>query len=104
MTNEEQTIANLRKLKSFHNGSYGVDIDRAIKAIEQTRWTPVTEKLPEENIHGDGQVWKHKVLIKGYLSFDDKKELFITTAFIEDVRNKCVPNTIVIAWMPLPQL
>lgn len=31
----EQTIANLKKLKSFHNGSYGADIDRAIKALEQ---------------------------------------------------------------------
>ncbi len=31
----EQTISNLKKLKSFHNGSYGADIDRAIKALEQ---------------------------------------------------------------------
>lgn len=35
MTNEEQTISNLRKLKSFHNGSYGSDINKAIKALEQ---------------------------------------------------------------------
>jgi hypothetical protein len=35
MTRDEQTIANLKKLKSFHNGSYGTDIDRAIKALEQ---------------------------------------------------------------------
>lgn len=35
MTNGEQTIANLKKLKSFLNGSYGTDIDRAIKALEQ---------------------------------------------------------------------
>lgn len=35
MTNEKQTISNLRKLKSFHNGSYGADIDRAIKALEK---------------------------------------------------------------------
>ena len=35
MTNKEQTISNLKKLKSFHNGSYGADIDRAIKALEQ---------------------------------------------------------------------
>ena len=32
---KEQTISNLKKLKSFHNGSYGVDIDRAIQALEQ---------------------------------------------------------------------
>lgn len=35
MNDKEQTISNLRKLKSFHNGSYGADIDRAIKALEQ---------------------------------------------------------------------
>ena len=35
MTRVEQTIANLKKLKSFHNGSYGADIDLAIKALEQ---------------------------------------------------------------------
>lgn len=34
MRDKEQTISNLRKLKSFHNGSYGADIDRAIKALE----------------------------------------------------------------------
>lgn len=32
---KEQTISNLKKLKSFHNGSYGADIDRAIQALEQ---------------------------------------------------------------------
>lgn len=34
MTNEE-TIKNLKKLKSFHNGSYGTAINEAIKALEQ---------------------------------------------------------------------
>jgi len=34
MTNEEAT-KNLKKLKSFHNGSYGTAIDMAIKALEQ---------------------------------------------------------------------
>jgi hypothetical protein len=33
MTKYEQTIANLKKLKPVHNGSYGADIDVAIKAI-----------------------------------------------------------------------
>ena len=32
---KEQTISNLKKLKSFHNGSYGADIDKAIQALEQ---------------------------------------------------------------------
>lgn len=35
MTDKKQTIANLNKLKTFHNGSYGADINRAIKALEQ---------------------------------------------------------------------
>lgn len=32
---KEQTISNLKKMKSFHNGSYGADIDMAIKALKQ---------------------------------------------------------------------
>lgn len=35
MTKNEQAIANLKKLKSVHNGSYGADIDRAIRSIKQ---------------------------------------------------------------------
>lgn len=34
MTNEE-AISNLKKLRSYHNGSYGTAIDMAIKALEQ---------------------------------------------------------------------
>jgi len=30
----ERCIENLKKLKSFHNGSYGADIDMAIKAMK----------------------------------------------------------------------
>ena len=47
MTDNKQHIKNLKKLKSFHNGSYGADIDRAIKALEQEpKWIPVSERLP----------------------------------------------------------
>ena len=34
MTNKE-AIKNLKKLKSYHNGSYGTAIDMAIKVLEQ---------------------------------------------------------------------
>lgn len=44
MTNKEKTIANLKKLKSVHNGSYGADIDRAIKALEQESITWIVGK------------------------------------------------------------
>ena len=33
-----EPIKNLKKLKSFHNGSYGADIDKAIKALEFAEW------------------------------------------------------------------
>ena len=33
-----KTIKNLKKLKSFHNGSYGADIEKGIKAIEFAEW------------------------------------------------------------------
>ena len=33
-----KTIENLKKLKSFHNGSYGADIDKAIKSLEFAEW------------------------------------------------------------------
>lgn len=44
----EEAILIIKKLKSFHNGSYGIAINMAIKALEQTKWIPVSERLPEE--------------------------------------------------------
>ena len=35
ITTNEEAIKNLKKLKSFHNGSYGTAINMAIKALEQ---------------------------------------------------------------------
>ena len=32
---KEETIKSLKKLKTFHNGSYGTAIDLAIKTLEQ---------------------------------------------------------------------
>ena len=45
MTKEEQTIANLKKLKSVHNGSYGADIDRAIKALQVEPLTDTEQRI-----------------------------------------------------------
>ena len=47
MTREEH-IEQLKKLRSFHNGSYGRSINKAIKALEQEpKWIPVSERLPK---------------------------------------------------------
>ena len=50
MTND-QHITNLKKLRSFHNGSYGESINAAVKALEEpktghwiTQWNVVHRK------------------------------------------------------------
>ena len=43
------------------------------------------------------------MLITGYFSFDDKKELFISEDFTSNVINNSVLDTVVVAWMPLPK-
>lgn len=77
-------------------------LNMAIKALESP-WISVSERLPEIDIRDrHGLVWKNEVLITGYLSYD-KEEPFVTTAFASDVIEKRVPDTIVTAWMPLPE-
>lgn len=51
MKDNKQHIKNLKKLKSFHNGSYGADIDRAIKALEQE---DILDKIRSEIMSKDG--------------------------------------------------
>ena len=75
---------------------------RAIKALEQTTWIPVSERLPNLDDYAGSEVWKKKVLITGYLSFDDTKRLFVSEAFAKDVICNCIHDVVVIAWMPLP--
>ena len=58
----EEAIKNLKKLKSYHNGSYGTAIDIAIKALEQQQNVHDTckkciefsefKQQPCEDIHG----------------------------------------------------
>lgn len=67
------------------------------------KWIPINEKLPDLDDYTSSKVWQKKVLITGYLSFDDTKETFVSEAFVKDVICNTVHNTIVIAWMPLPE-
>ena len=109
MTNEIMTIKEARNtinsLKQYYNDknedSYvGFDdkdneaLDMAIKALEQTRWIPVSERLPREDeeyhtflvTDSKGRI----ELSKFYLSISDKKPYW-----------GIMMN--VVAWMPLPQ-
>ena len=58
--------------------------DLAIKALEQTRWIPCSERLPEEESH---------VLVSSILG--------VTSAYYD--KDSEFWKIYVIAWMPLPQ-
>ena len=101
MTNEE-IIKGLRATneyigKHFNEGGAWMAefIDNAIKALEQQRWIPVSERLPEES--GDYLVttkWK------GSYSGDVYIETNMAVYRKKSKEWDCVD---VIAWMPLPQ-
>lgn len=103
MTNEE-IIKGLQAVnehigKHFNEGGAWMAefIDNAIKALEQTRWIPVSERLPNESAD--------------VLCNTDSKEIFISTyygkmnsgiAYFVDNNGRMWEDD-VIAWMPLPK-
>lgn len=103
MTNEKAIII-LNSLKQYYNDknedSYvGFDdedneaIDMAIKAIEQTRWIHVSERLPEENISVIGTT-KYNDIYETELYNDCGKHKWYADG------NYDVP---IVAWIPLPE-
>lgn len=66
-------------------------------------WIPVSERLPNLDDYTGSKLWQNNVLITGYLSFDDTKESFVSEAFAQDVIYNLVHDTVVTAWMPLPE-
>lgn len=56
MTKEDQTIAHLNKLKSVYNGSYGADIDIAIRALKQE---PILDKIGVDIIKASVEDYKY---------------------------------------------
>ena len=111
----EQTISNLKKLKSFHNGSYGTDIDRAIKALEQEpKWIPMTARPMTEEEQEHYREWSD---VDGAMIFDcelpeDGQEVLVSYGGYVCVDTFCkddgcyfegVDIDDVDAWMPLPE-
>lgn len=70
--------------------------DMAIKALEQTKWIPVSERLPElpENRWNNFLVTEKVHTLKGDVIEVDTESFF---------NGKFQSNTEVIAWMPLPK-
>ena len=74
-------------------------LDMAIKALEQTRWIPCSERLPKENEY-IGDVCKY------YLVQDEYGDMHVAhlsnVGWIPMDSLKAIGDE-VIAWMPLPQ-
>lgn len=68
--------------------------DCAFKALDQTRWIPVSDRLPEKN------VWVLVTVVQG-------SSLYVETMRIDKYKGMFTDNIdyygSVIAWMPLPQ-
>ena len=75
----------------------------AVKKSDHDDWIPLSKRLPNLDDFTGLEAWQKKVLITGYLSFDDTKDLFVTEAFVKDVICNSVHDTVVTAWMPLPK-
>lgn len=91
MTREE--ALNILHNSSVYHPMYLDALNMAIKALEQTRWIPVSERLPES------------LMVKTLVSCEDANGLPINTMVaIYDAFSKtwdCEYK--VIAWMPLPE-
>ena len=106
MTNEEAK-SRINTLLEV-GGSDGFDykdikaLEMAIKALEQTRWIPVSERLPEE----DGQ---YLITVKYKHINDDYDDIFAEHGEWFDgkwdntIFGHCGEVENIIAWMPLPQ-
>ena len=76
-------------------------LDLANKALEQTRWIPVSERLPKKT---GWYFITFKVYGGGYAVCElcyRKPENYWTR---DDIRKKILDNDEVVAWMPLPEL
>jgi len=103
MTREE-AIAELNTFKISAKSELGENaLDMAIKALEQTRWIPVNERLPDSQKHGDKDFsdWVEVTILIGI----NKKDAYVGEAYYCFSENKWYAKRFVvgevIAWMPL---
>lgn len=103
MTIQEKAIEQLERISSHLSviGEKEDYTDIAIKALEQTRWIPCSERLPEEN----GQ---YLITVK-YKPQADYENIYAEHGEWTDGRwdmfcfGHCGEVEGIVAWMPLPQ-
>lgn len=78
----EEAIKNLKKLKSFHNGSYGTAIDMAIKALEQE---PCEDAISREALRQKLQEKNKDFFVNAYGSYEDMT--FKDKARVDEIDN-----------------
>ena len=78
---------------SFRDGDYLEALDMAIKALEQTRWIPVSERLPEEN--------EFVIVTIETATISKGKKRSVTKCMYSE--NSIFWKEYVVAWMPLPE-
>lgn len=84
---------------------------RAIDAVEQTTWIPVSERLPEE--YGEYLItWKNPKYPKSYIGiceceitdvYDHEHNRFEVEWLFDGYITNAYPDSYVIAWQPLPK-
>ena len=90
---KEIAIHNLYALKLRSKSLSDRDaLDMAIKALEQTKWIPTSEKLPEDYIH---------VLCQ--FTLGGMGECYLAHGVFHVVGGVVMTCNEVIAWMPLPK-
>ena len=108
MTNEErsQAIADMRRMKAEYMNGREMDeiaerkcksFDIAIKAIEQTTWIPVSERLPEDNELVLFSTKTDRVFEGRFFADNTDRQWY---AFRDET---FAWNNVVTAWMPLPE-
>jgi len=100
MTREERIISKLNSLKEYYNnedvdsyvGFDNEELDFIINLLEQTRWIPCSERLPE----------KDEVVLITNKWHEVDKALYIGNERFDIIINYLQKEE-VIAWMPLPE-
>lgn len=88
----KQDIQNSKQKISYWHNEVGIEaLEMAVKALEQTRWIPTSEKLPEEYVH---------VLCQFALS--GMGECYLAHGLFHIVGGVRLSHDEIIAWMPLP--